>query len=64
MLSNQTNAKKELQKLDDKYNALKQGRQEKLLKTLEKNSNEHTVMTQEDLAVFIDRIVVKKTRLK
>ena len=43
---NQTNAKKELQKLDDKYNALKQGRQEKLLKTLEKNSNEHTVMTQ------------------
>ena len=35
--------KKELKKLDDKYNALKQGRQEKLLKTLEKNSNEHTV---------------------
>ena len=54
--------KKELQNLDDKYNALKQGRQEKLLKTLEKNSNEHTVMTQEDLAVFIDRIVVKKDK--
>lgn len=56
--------KKELQKLDDKYNALKQGRQEKLLKTLEKNSNEHTVMTQEDLAVFIDRIVVKKDKIE
>lgn len=56
--------KKELQKLDDKYNALKQGRQEKLLKTLERNSNEHTVMTQEDLAVFIDRIVVKKDKIE
>ena len=52
------------QKLDDKYNALKQGRQEKLLKTSEKNSNEHTVMTQEDLAVFIDRIVVKKDKIE
>ena len=41
-----------------------QGRQEKLLKTLEKNSNEHTVMTQEDLAVFIDRIVVKKDKIE
>ena len=56
--------KKELKKLDDKYNALKQGRQEKLLKTLEKNSNEHTVMTQEDLAVFIDRIIVKKDKIE
>ena len=56
--------KKELQKLDDKYNALKQGRQKKLLKTLEKNSNEYTVMTQEDLAVFIDRIVVKKDKIE
>ena len=56
--------KKELQKLDDKYNALKQGRQEKLLKTLEKNSNEYTVMTQEDLAVFIDRIIVKKDKIE
>ena len=41
-----------------------QGRQEKLLKTLERNSNEHTVMTQEDLAVFIDRIVVKKDKIE
>lgn len=56
--------KNELQKLDDKYNALKQGRQEKLLKTLERNSNEHTVMTQEDLVVFIDRIVVKKDKIE
>lgn len=50
--------------LDDKYNVLKQGRQEKLLKTLERNINEHTVMTQEDLAVFIDRIVVKKDKIE
>lgn len=56
--------KKELQKLDDKYNALKQGRQKKLLKMLEKNSNEHTVMTQENLEVFIDRIIVKKDKIE
>ena len=57
-------------KVDDHFNQavdmvrIGSGSFRKLLKTLERNSNEHTVMTQEDLAVFIDRIVVKKDKIE
>lgn len=56
--------KNELQSLDQKLNAIRQGRQNKILTTLNQEDFQLDEMTQEEISVFIKHIVVTREKLQ
>lgn len=56
--------KDELQSLDQKLNAIKQSRQNKILTTLDQKDFQPNEMTQEEISVFIKHIVVTREKLQ
>lgn len=56
--------KDELQSLDQKLNAIKQSRQNKILTTLDQKDFQPNEMTQEEILVFIKHIVVTREKLQ
>lgn len=56
--------KDELQSLDQKLNAIKQSRQNKILTTLDQKDFHPNEMTQEEISVFIKHIVVTREKLQ
>ena len=56
--------KDELQSLDQKLNAIRQSRQNKILTTLDQKDFQLDEMTQEEISVFIKHIVVTRDKLQ
>lgn len=50
--------------MDEKLESIKQGRQNKILTTLDQKDFQLDEMTQEEISVFIKHIVVTKEKLK